>query len=62
MVTAFMWYYASYHQGNSTAKPYVDSLAAGSKLSPIQIHYAKLKAKQYIISPVVAERTPEGKS
>ena len=57
---AFMWYYASYRQGNATAELYMNSLAADNLLSPNQIDYAKLQAKQYIANPVVAEQGSEG--
>ena len=60
IVTAFKWYYASYRQGNSTAERYMNSLAADNVLSPNQIDYAKLLAKQFITNPVVAERGSEG--
>ncbi len=58
--TAFMWYYASYRQGNATAGHYMNTLAADNLLSPNQIDYAKLRARQYITNPVVAEQGSEG--
>ena len=57
---AFMWYYASYRQGNATAGRYMDTLAEDNLLSPNQIDYAKLRARQYVINPVVAEQGSEG--
>ena len=60
IAVAFMWYYASYRQGNATAERYMNSLAADNLLSPNQIDYAKLQAKKYITNPVVAERGSEG--
>ena len=58
--TAFMWYYASYRQGNATAGRYMDSLAADNLLSPNQIDYAKLRARQYVANPVIAGQGSEG--
>ena len=58
--TAFMWYYASYRQGNTTAELYMNTLAADNLLSPNQIDYAKLLAKKYITNPVVTEQGSEG--
>ena len=58
--TAFMWYYAAYRQGNSTAGRYMNSLAEDNLLSPNQIDYAKLRARQYISNPVVPEQGSEG--
>lgn len=58
--TAFMWYYASYRQGNAIAGRYMDSLADDNLLSPNQIDYAKLRARQYITNPVVSEQGSEG--
>ena len=57
---AFMWYYASYRQGNATAGRYMNSLADDNLLSPNQIDYAKLRARQYVANPVIAERGSEG--
>lgn len=57
---AFMWYYASYRQGNATAGRYMNSLADDNLLSPNQIDYAKLRARQYVINPVVAGQGSEG--
>ena len=58
--TAFMWYYASYRQGNAAAGRYMDTLAEDNLLSPNQIDYAKLRARQYIPNPVVSEQGSEG--
>ena len=52
--TAFMWYYASHRQGNAAAGRYLETLAEDNLLSPNQIDYAKLRAKPFIINPVVA--------
>lgn len=60
ITTAFKWYYASYRQGNTNAERYMDSLADNNLLSPNQIDYAKLQAKQYIVNPVVSEQGTEG--
>ena len=60
MGAAFMWYYASYRQGNATAGRYMNSLADDNLLSPNQIDYAKLRARQYVINPVIAEQGSEG--
>ena len=57
---AFMWYYASYRQGNATAGRYMNTLADDNLLSPNQIDYAKLRARQYVINPVVPEQGSEG--
>ena len=53
--TAFMWYYASYRQGNTVAGRYLEVLAEDNLLSPNQIDYAKLRARNYITNPVVAD-------
>ena len=60
MTNAFKWYYASYRQGNRNAERYMNSLADDNLLSPNQIDYAKLQAKQYIANPVVTEHGSEG--
>ena len=60
MTNAFKWYYASYRQGNRNAELYMNSLADDNLLSPNQIDYAKLQAKQYIANPVVTEHGSEG--
>ena len=60
MGAAFMWYYASYRQGNATAGRYMNSLADDNLLSPNQIDYAKLRARQYVTNPVIAEQGSEG--
>lgn len=60
ITTAFKWYYASYRQGNPNAERYMNSLADDNLLSPNQIDYAKLQAKQYIANPVVTEQGSEG--
>lgn len=57
---AFMWYYAAYRQGNSTGKRYMNLLAEDNLLSPNQIDYAKVRARQYIANPVVSEQGTEG--
>ena len=57
---AFMWYYASHRQGNATAGRYLQALAEDNLLSPNQIDYAKLRAKNYIIAPVVADTGATG--
>ena len=56
---AFMWYYAAYRQGNSTGKRYMNLLAEDNLLSPNQIDYAKVRARQYIANPVVSEQGTE---
>lgn len=60
ITTAFKWFYASYRQGNPNAERYMNSLADDNLLSPNQIDYAKLQAKQYIANPVVTEQGSEG--
>lgn len=60
ITNAFKWYYASYRQGNANAELYMNSLADDNLLSPNQIDYAKLQAKQYIANPVVTEHGSEG--
>ena len=60
ITTAFKWFYASYRQGNPNAERYMNSLADRNLLSPNQIDYAKLQAKQFIINPVVTEQGSEG--
>ncbi len=60
IVAAFMWYYASYRQGNTVAGRYLEILAGDNLLSPNQIDYAKLLAKEYIIDPVIAEQGSDG--
>ncbi|MDE0514638.1 MAG: tetratricopeptide repeat protein [Gammaproteobacteria bacterium] len=60
MGAAFMWYYASYRQGNAAAGRYMNSLADDNLLSPNQIDYAKLRARQYVTNPVIAEQGSEG--
>lgn len=60
ITTAFKWYYASYRQGNPNAERYMNSLADANLLSPNQIDYAKLQAKQYIFKSVVTEHGSEG--
>lgn len=57
---AFMWYYAAYRQGNTIGKRYMTLLAEDNLLSPIQIDYAKVRARQYIANPVVSEQGTEG--
>ena len=60
ITTAFKWFYASYRQGNPNAERYMNSLADDNLLSPNQIDYAKLQAKQFIVNPVVSEQGSEG--
>lgn len=60
ITTAFKWFYASYRQGNPNAARYMNSLADDNLLSPNQIDYAKLQAKQYIVNPVITEQGSEG--
>ena len=60
ITTAFKWFYASYRQGNPNAERYMNSLADRNLLSPNQIDYAKLQAKQFIVNPVVTESGSEG--
>lgn len=60
ITTAFKWFYASYRQGNANAERYMNSLADDNLLSPNQIDYAKLQAKQFIVNPVVTESGSEG--
>ena len=60
ITTAFKWYYASYRQGNANARRNMNSLADHNLLSPNQIDYAKLQARQYIANPVVTEHGSEG--
>ena len=60
ITTAFKWFYASYRQGNPNAERYMNSLADDNLLSPNQIDYAKLQARQYIANPVITEQGSEG--
>ena len=57
---AFMWYYASHRQGNAVAGRYLQALAEDNLLSPNQIDYAKLRAKNYITAPVAADTGATG--
>ena len=60
ITTAFKWYYASYRQGNPNAERYMNNLVDDNLLSPNQIDYGKLQAKQYIVNSVVSEHGSEG--